>query len=236
MRLSTSAVRLGFVITCACLVWLTAGAATARAGVVTIVSQGSFVDVTAPGLDGGPAREQKQQSTGLGGFTGNVSIVDPQFGLLATATQNSDITVTADGGATITSTGAAVVNNITQSSRPESFFQVVFDVTGAATYKLTYDQSNSARFTPTTASFQGPSGLGLLPPGVPGGFTGDLAAGRYTLSADTSSGSSFDLRLAVTPAASAVPLPPAVWTGLITMALLSAAYGAAKSSRRRAAQ
>jgi len=205
----------------------------ASAGVVTIVSQNSFVDVTAPGIDGGPTREQQQHSAGLGGFGGNASIVDPQFGLLATATQDSNITLTANGGATISSLGSAVINNISQSARPESFFQVVFDITDAARYTLTYDQSNSTRFTPSTATFSGPSGLGALPPGLPGGFSGDLATGRYTLTADTSSGSTFDVRLDVSPTASAVPLPPAVWTGLGMFTVLTLTFAGLRMRRAR---
>ena len=198
---------------------LCASGSASKAGVVSLVSQNRFVDVTAPGIDGGPTREQRQNGTSLGIFNGNVSLGDPQLGVIATATQTSNIDLVG-GGAAFSATGMAVINNIAASARPESYFESVFDVTSLAHYTLTYDQSNSARFPSSTATFSGPSGLGILPPAVPGGFSGDLQPGRYTLIADTSSGSSFDLRLSVTPGAAAVPLPPAVWTGFVMLLVL----------------
>lgn len=205
-----------------------------RAGVVDLVSVQEFVRVIAQGADNSPTpREQRQDGTGTS-FNGNVSITDTVLGPLVTSTQTTsiDLTAPAGGGATFASRGSTVVQNIQASAGGESFFNAVFDVTAPARFTIAYDQSNSERFTATVARFDGPSGLGAIPLGLPAGFGGDLTPGRYTLSADTSSGSQYQLQLVVTPTASAVPLPPQVWTGSALLALLSTGV-LLRSSRAR---
>jgi len=202
--------------------WLLApsGGPVARGGVVNFVSFQEFVVVRAPGLDNSATPREQRQDGANPGFNGNVSLANALGGTLVTSTQTSSADLTSDGGATFAARGSTVVSDITASAGGESFFKAVFDVTAPAHFAISYSQSNSARFPASTATFDGPSGLGAIPLGLPAGFGNDMLPGRYTLTADTNSGSSFDLQLVVTPAASAVPLPAQAWSGLSLMALL----------------
>lgn len=195
-------------------------AVMARAGVVSLVSQDRFVTVTSPPLNGGstPQVQTIQAApSDFGPFDHTVVATDPMFGQTAHATQSSSLTVTSTG-ALFSANGIAVVDNIMAGAGGQSSFKVVFDVNSPALYSLSYDQSNSSRFPPSTAHFDGPSGFGTIPTGLPA-ISGTLAPGQYTLDAATTSGSSFDLQLNV-GTTSAVPLPPAAWSALAALPLI----------------
>src|SRR5438034_955222 len=84
---------------------------------------------------------------------------------------------------------------------------------------VTFDQS-IGRGGETAVLLQGPSGDILISPSLPPEKTGSLLPGRYTLSSGGAGGTSYNLGLDLTPSTAAVPLPPALWTGLSVLLLL----------------
>lgn len=206
---------------------------TARAGVINLVSQTRFVDVTTqnvPGLNVPPA-DQRQDAPDFGAFDGSVALSFPP-GTSDTVTQHSTLTLTA-GGAVFDAHGQ-MVNSASQNSlNGTTHFQVSFDLTAPEPFVLTYNgRVGDPRF-PGQNTFVAGTFTGAGAPGSLSGdpnlinptsvltFSGTLQPGAHELLAEVNAigQGSFDLNLTI-GATAAVPLPPALWAALTMLPTL----------------
>ncbi|HXE51883.1 MAG TPA: hypothetical protein VN541_02665 [Tepidisphaeraceae bacterium] len=228
----------------------------ARAGVVNLTSQTRYVLIT---TDGGPislpSETHRQDSADFNPFSATVttdSFNQPLPGILQRITQDSSMTVSADGAAIVDH--STIHGSISFNPLPaESLFDVEFTLTQAAPFDLTYvGLAGDGRFlqqngTIINGLFIGPGAPGALAPadlltytrGDPLHFSGTLQPGNFQIRADMNADANtgnVDLVLNIGPVSggSAVPVPPAVWSVLVAMPLLALTFHQlTRSSSRR---
>jgi len=208
---------------------------TVRGGIITLTSQTRFVDVTtngAPGVSLLPM-DQRIDAPDFGAFDHSVNLAFNTIGINQGASQQSTLTLTADGtAAMIDATGLLSTGASANGLNATSHFEVDFVLTQSEPYLLTYNgrQGDPRPTSPQTfvpGHFSGPSAPGLLV-GDPITtnflttltYTGTLQPGDYELLAEaqTIGGASFDVHLAIGTAA--VPLPRACWMALSVVPLM----------------
>jgi hypothetical protein len=235
-------------LTQALVVWavLSSLPATAPAGTV-LVSQSRSVTAKAGPVE--PTDSQTRSATGFGPFVAAVSAefrdeFDPLEGATAEATQDSLVTASL-----LRTRGALSAGQTDAFALSESLYAVTFDLTEVTPYQL------QAAFTTRELTSEGSSLIARLRESGPdgplvferileadrnggtltGSGSGNLDAGRYFFEADATgftpagdaggADATYSASFALGPS---VPLPPGVWAGGATLALL-----ALRSLRRR---
>lgn len=183
----------------------------AQGGIVSLVSQNRSVTSR---FNTGQV-DQFHQAPDFGPFVAEAGPVRGN----ALADQNSTLNVTPDGVA------FHMLANVRGSSPPgamfpgaetfDSFFQVAFNVTEPISYNLFYAfGSGGATDIGSSAIFTGPFGTRQIQPSLD--ETGVLKPGSYQLQVDAIGGQNVTYVLNF----SAVPLPSALWMGLIMLPAL----------------
>ena len=214
-------------------------AATAHAGIVTLVSQTRFVDVNTTGVTGfvnSPPSDQRIDAPDFSPFdkSVNLSFVPPVAFANETVNQTSTITVNPAGDAlAIDGHGNLFSGASVNGLHGTDHFDVTFSLTQAEPFSLTYNarqgDPRDPRFEKFVAgSFTGPSAPGALAVDPVTGnffdtvaFKGTLQPGMYTLSTEVNTIGSGSFDASLTVGGAAVPLPPALWTALAMLPLLA---------------
>jgi hypothetical protein len=228
-------------------------AGSADAGPVRIISQERTLTVSAQGGAGRERITKTLSAENAGTFSANVSADDTNPAMVAKASAGVDSTL-GDTGFRFRGRLAWYLDDLGERDQLESNAeaQYAFNVVFAVDETYRYSFANNGRLVHSEGgSGAGDAGEFLSGPGASGALeeTGVLTPGTYTLELFLFQGSSettvgyegsyrreFDLSFDLAPVANvgqhdqpaAVPLPPAVWSGLLVLGA-----GAVKRWRKR---